>query len=139
MHRLVLLLSTLLLPIASGSTETIETASTFSASGHFTSGIFNGKPIDIIETAYLDQERIVLFFQWSNLKKRRYETKARILDSYGNLLGEVNNNFETEKDTYYTYYWYEPKHGDLPGDWVFEIYVDGQKHIEARIPVHAAQ
>jgi len=139
MHRLALLLSILLLPIASGTTVTIETASTFSMSGHFTSGLFNGKPVDIIETAYLNQERIVLFFEWTNLKKRRYDTKARILDSYGNLLAELINNFETEKDSYSTYYWYQPKHGDLPGDWVFEIYVDGQKLIEARIPVRDSQ
>lgn len=42
------------------SAETIATATEYNAVAHFTSGIFNEEPIDVLEKADLNQDRIVL-------------------------------------------------------------------------------
>ena len=129
----------ILLPATSGSSEAIATDADFSAVAFFTSGILNDKPIDRIDTATLNQERIVLFVEWSNLKgKKKYPTVVRILDPYGNLLNEGRYTFTPGRDTFFTYYWYKPKPEDPEGDWTFQLSVDGRKAFEARIAVSAA-
>lgn len=128
----------LFMPAPSASTETIATDADYSAVAFFSSGILNDKPIDRIENATLTQERIVLFVEWSNLKgTKKYPTLVRILGPYGNLLNERRYTFTPGRDTFFTYYWYQPKPEDPEGDWTFELSVDGRKTFEARITVSA--
>jgi len=130
----------LLVSAPSASIETIATDYDYSAVAFFSSGILNDKPIDRIETATLNQERIVLFVEWSNLKgKKKYPTIVRILGPYGSLLNESRFTLTPGQDTFFSYYWYRPKAEDPEGVWTFELSVDGEKAFEARIAVSAAQ
>jgi len=118
--------------------QTTATADSYNAVAFFTSGLVDGMPVDEIDTAYLDQDYIVLYVDWDKMRLRAYRTEVRIIDPNGQLVGKVRNTILPSSGRYYTYYYYRPNSQDSPGDWTYEVYVDGRSAFEARIPVLAA-
>jgi hypothetical protein len=119
--------------------QTIATADTYNAVAFFTSGLVDGEPIDEIDTAYLDQDYIVLYVDWDMMRLRAYRTEVRIVDPNGRHVGTIRNTILPSNGRYYTYYYYRPNSKDTPGDWTYQMYVDGRNAFEARIPVLAAE
>jgi len=127
------------LSTTTSATQTIATADNYDAVAYFTSGLVDGEPVDRIDTAYLNQDFIVLYVDWDNLRTRAYRTEVRILDPDGKLVGKVRNIIAPRHGRYYTYYYYRPNPANTPGDWTYQVYVDGRNAFEARIPVLAAE
>jgi hypothetical protein len=127
------------LSATASATQTIATADTYNAVAYFTSGLVDGEPIDRIDNAYLDQDYIVLYVDWDKLRTRAYRTEVRIVDPDGNVVGKVRNTIAPRNGRYYTYYYYRPNPENTPGDWTYQMFVDGRNAFKARISVLAAE
>jgi hypothetical protein len=119
--------------------QTIANADSYNAIAYFTSGLVDGEPIDRIDTAYLDKDTVVLYVDWDKMRMRAYRTEVRIVDPNGQVVGKIRNTILPSSGRYYTYYYYRPSSEDTPGDWTYQMYVDGRNAFEARIPVLAAE
>lgn len=119
--------------------QTIVAADNYNAVAHFASGIVDGEPIDRIDTAYLSQDYIALYVDWDNMGMRAYRTEVRIVDPNGQVVGKIRKTILPSNGRYYTYYYYRPSPEDMPGDWTYQMYVDGRNAFEARIPVLVAE
>ena len=139
MRRFSILVLLLSVSASAMAAQTIAAADTYNAKAFFTSGLDEGEPIDRIDTAYLDQDLIVLYVDWENMRIRAYRTEVRIVNPDGELVGKVRVNIVPRHGRHYTYYYYRPNPGDTPGDWTYQVYVDGRNAFEARIPVLAAE
>jgi len=139
MRRLSILTLLTLLATTASAGQTTAAEDSYNAVAFFTSGLVDGKPVDKIDTAYLDQDYIVLYVDWDMMRLRAYRTEVRIVDPKGQLVGKIRNTILPSSGRYYTYYYYRPNPQDMPGDWTYQMYVDGRNAFEARIPVLAAE
>ena len=137
MRRLSILVLFLLISAHTFAAPTIATSDSYNAKAYFTSGLVEGEPVDRIDSAYLDQDTIVLYVDWDNMRLRAYRTEVRIVDPNGQVVGKIRNTILPSSGRYYTYYYYRPGPTDTPGDWTYRMYVDGRNAFEARIPVLA--
>mgnify|MGYP001825318440 CR=1 FL=1 len=131
----VLLLS---LSVSTFAAQTTATADSFNAVAFFTSGLVDGEPVDRIDTASLDQDIIVLYVDWDKMRMRAYRTEVRIVDPNGRTVGKTRLTILPSSGRHYTSYYYRPSPEDTPGDWTYQVYVDGRNAFEARIPILAA-
>ncbi len=138
MRKLAVLAVFMSLTAAASAGQTTATADTYNATAFFTSGLVDGRPVDRIETATLDQDMIVLYVDWE-MRLRAYRIDVQILDPNGDVVGKLKNTVGPGNGRYYTYYFYRPTPGDTPGDWTYRVYVDGRDAFEARIPVLEAE
>lgn len=139
MRRLGILTLLVSLSATAWATPTIATTDNYDAVAFFTSGLDDGEPVDRIDSASLDQDLIVLYVDWDKMRLRAYRTEVRIVDPNGEVVGTVRNTILPSSGRYYTYYYYRPSPNDTPGDWTYQVYVDGRNAFEARIPVLAAK
>ena len=139
MRRLIIVALLTSLPALTLATPTIATASNYNAIAYFTSGLVDGEPIDRIDTASLNQDYVVLYVDWDKMAKRAYRTEVRIVDPSGQIVGKVRNTILPSSGRYYTYYYYRPSAEDTPGEWTYQMYVDGRSAFEARIPILAGE
>ncbi len=139
MRRLIVFAVLISFSATTLATQTIATADNYNAVAYFTSGLVDGEPIDRIDTAYLSQDYIVLYVDWDKMGMRAYRTEVRIVDPNGQVIGKIRNTILPSNGRYYTYYYYRPNPEDMPGDWTYQMYVDGRNAFEARIPVVAAE
>ena len=139
MRRITSFILFLLLPVAGITAQSTDAADTYKAIAHFTSGVVDGAPVDIIDSASLSQDMIVLYVNWDELKLRAYRTEVHVVDPNGRVMGKIRNIIEASGGRYYTYYYYRPSPEDTPGDWTYQMYVDGRNVFEASIPVYAAR
>ena len=139
MRRLSILALLLALSASTLAAPTTATPGDYNAIAYFTSGLIDGEPIDRIDIASLSQDYIVLYVDWDNMGMRAYRTEVRIVDPNGEVVGKVRNIILPSSGRYYTYYYYRPSPEDTPGDWTYQMYVDGRNAFEARIPVLAAE
>ena len=137
MRRLIITALLMSLPAITLAAQTVATADTYNAVAYFTSGLADGEPVDRIDTAYLGQDRIVLYVDWDKMRTRAYRTEVRIVDPNGQVVGKIRNTIAPRSGRYNTYYYYRPSLADTPGDWTYQMYVDGRNAFEARIPVLA--
>ena len=139
MRRLSILALLMSLSVSTPAAETIATADSYDAVAFFTSGLIGGEPVDRIETAEIDQDLIVLYVDWDNMRMRAYRTEVRIVDPNGEVVGKTRHTILPRSGRYYTYYYYRPSPQDTPGDWTYQMYVDGRNAFEATIPILAAE
>jgi hypothetical protein len=139
MRHLIILAFLMSLSATALAAQTIATADNYNATAYFTSGLVEGEAIDRIDTAYLSQDYIVLYVDWENMGMRAYRTEVRIVDPNGQVVGKIRNTILPSTGRYYTYYYYRPAPMDTPGDWTYQMYVDGRNAFEARIPVLSAK
>ncbi|NIL94238.1 MAG: hypothetical protein GTO71_07295 [Woeseiaceae bacterium] len=129
----------MLLSATTLAAPTVAATDSYNAVAYFTSGLIDGEPVDQIDTAYLSQDYIVLYVDWDKMRLRAYRTEVRIVDPNGELVGKIRNTILPSSGRYYTYYYYRPSPADTPGDWTYQVYVDGRNAFEAQIPVLAAE
>ena len=139
MRHLIILAFLMSLSATALAAQTIATTDNYNATAYFTSGLVEGEAIDRIDTAYLSQDYIVLYVDWENMGMRAYRTEVRIVDPNGEVVGRIRNTILPSSGRYYTYYYYRPSQADTPGDWTYQMYVDGRNAFEARIPVLSAK
>jgi hypothetical protein len=139
MRRLSILTLLMSLSISTLAAQTVATTDNYNLKANFTSGLVDGVPIDQIDTAFLSQDYIVLYVDWDDMGMRAYRTEVRIIDPNGQVVGKIRNTILPSSGRYYTYYYYRPSPEDTPGDWTYQMYVDGRNAFEARIPVLAAE
>lgn len=139
MRRLIVFALLISFSATTLATQTIATADNYNAVAYFTSGLVDGEPIDRIDTAYLSQDYIVLYVDWDKMGMRAYRTEVRIVDPNGQVIGKIRNTILPSSGRHYTYYYYRPNPEDMPGNWTYQMYVDGRNAFEARIPVVAAE
>ena len=139
MRRLIAFALLMSLSATTLATQTIASADTYNAVAYFTSGLVDGEPVDRIDTAYLNQDSIVLYVDWDKMGMRAYRTEVRIVDPNGQVVGKIRNTIAPSSGRYYTYYYYRPSPADTPGNWTYQMYVDGRNAFEARIPVLAQE
>ena len=126
------------LSVGALAAQTTATADSFDAVAFFTSGLIDGEPIDRIDRATLEQDVVVLYVDWGKMRRRAYRTEVRIVDPNGNTVGKTKVIIQPTSDRHHTYYFYRPSPQDTPGDWTYQVYVDGRNAFEARIPILAA-
>lgn len=136
MRRLIAFALLMSLPATTLAARTIASADTYNAVAYFTAGLADGEPTDRIDTAYLNQDYIVLYVDWDKMGMRAYRTEVRIVDPNGQVVGKIRNTIAPSSGRCYTYY-YCPSPADSPGDWTYQMYVDGRNAFEARTPVLA--
>ena len=68
-----------------------------------------------------------------------YLARREVIDPNGEVVGTIRNTILPSSGRYYTYYYYRPSAEDTPGDWTYQMYVDGRNAFEARIPVLSAK
>ena len=139
MLRLSIFALLMSLSAATAASPTIATADSYHAVAFFTSGLVDGEPVDRIDTAYLDQDKIVLYVDWDNMRIRSYRTEVRIVDPNGEIVGKIKVTVTPRYGSKYSYYYYRPSPDDPTGDWTYQVYVDGRNAFEARIPILAAK
>ena len=139
MRYLSILLLLISLSTNASAAQTIADADSYNAVAYFTSGLVDGKPVDRIDIAYLGQDSIVLYVDWEKMRLRAYRTEVRIIDPNGQVVGKIRNTILPSSGRYYTYYYYRPSPMDSPGNWTYQMYVDGRNAFEARIPVLAGE
>lgn len=139
MRRLSIVVLLLSVSVTTWAAQTTATTDSYNAIAYFTSGLVEGEPIDRIDTAYLNQDSIVLYVDWEKMRLRAYRTEVRIVDPTGQVVGKIRNTILPSSGRYYTYYYYRPSPADTPGDWTYQMYVDGRSAFEARIPVLAGE
>ena len=139
MRCLSVLIFLLSVSVYASAATTVATADTYNAKAWFTSGLVDGRPVDRIDSAHLGQDTIVLYVDWEKMRPRAYRTEVRIVDPSGQVVGKVRNTILPGSGRYYTYYYYRPGSEDVPGDWTYQVYVDGRNAFEARIPVLAGE
>ncbi len=120
------------------ATQIVASTDNYQATAFFTSGLVDGESADKIDTAYLNGDAIVLNVDWDNMRTRAYRTEVRILDPNGRVVGTLRNVIRAGKHRSHTYYFYRPGPDDAPGDWTYQMYVDGRSAFEARIEVLAS-
>ncbi len=126
------------LSVGAFAAQTTATADSFDAVAFFTSGLVDGEPVDRIDSASLDQDIVVLYVDWDKMRMRAYRTEVRIVDPNGQTVGKTRLTILPSNGRYHTYYYYRPSPEDTPGDWTYQVYVDGRNAFEARIPILAA-
>ncbi len=139
MRKLASYFTLLLLPLAAIAAQPGATEESFKAIAHFTSGVVDGEPVDIIDSASTEQDMIVLYVNWDDVGLRAYRTEVHVVDPNGRVMGKIQNTIEPGSRRYFTYYYYRPTADDTPGDWTYEMFVDGRSVFEAQIPVYAAR
>lgn len=139
MQRCLLLSLLIVLPVSARETQTIEVAGEYRAEAFFTSGLVDGKPVDRIDTAYLNQDYVILYVNWDSVRTRAYRTEVRITDPDGNVVGRISNIVRPSNSGYYTYYYFRPSPQDTPGDWSYQLMIDGRSAFDAQIPILAAE
>lgn len=139
MRRLITFALLVSLSATTTAASTTAVTDNYHAVAYFTSGLVDGEAVDRIDTASIGQDYIVLYVDWENMKMRAYRTEVRIVDPNGQVVGKIRNTILPGNDRYYTFYYYRPSPEDTPGDWTYQMYVDGRNAFEARIPVLAAE
>ena len=119
--------------------QTVASADSYNAVAFFTSGVIDGRPVDRIDTAYLNQDYIVLYVDWDQMRMRAYRTEVRVVDPNGRTVGRTRHIILPSNGRYYTYYYYRPSPQDAQGEWTYQMYVDGRTAFEARIPILAEE
>ena len=64
MRRLSIIVLLMSLSATAVANQTTATEDSYNAVAYFTSGLVDGKPIDRIDAAYLDQDTVVLYVNW---------------------------------------------------------------------------
>ena len=139
MRRLTISVILMALSAGSSATQTISVPDRYDAVAYFTSGLVDGKPVDRIDAARLGRDHVILYVDWENVRSRAYRTEVRIIDPNGHVVGRIRNTVRPTSGGYNTYYYYRPGPGDTPGDWSYQMFVDGRSAFEARIPILAAE
>lgn len=103
----------------------------------FTTGLnaFN-EPVNTLHEISLGVDRIYLYVAWQHLPRGTHTSRLRIFDGTNSLAWEYTLEFSTNEERYNTWFWYHPKDTmDTPGQWRFEIFLDGKKMFEKSLSV----
>ncbi len=77
MRKISVLSALLLVSAAASATPTVASAESYDAVAYFTSGLENGEPVNRIDTAYLNQDTVILYVDWTKLGMRAHRTIRR--------------------------------------------------------------
>lgn len=135
MRHLITIALLLSLSASTLAAQTIATTDSYDAVAWFAAGFVDGEPVERIDAAYLDQDYVVLCVDWDNMRMRAYRTEVRIVDPNGQVVGTTKRTILPRSGSPRTYYYYHPSQQDMPGDWTYQVYVDGRSAFEARIPI----
>lgn len=103
----------------------------------FTTGINEKqRPVDNIEDIALSEDKVYIFTYWHSITNEEHEYKCKIYDGTGKIVLTNQINFTPHKNSYHTWTWRTfNKYTDKPGNWKFEIFLDGKKVIEKSLVV----
>ncbi|TAN41418.1 MAG: hypothetical protein EPN25_04880 [Nitrospirae bacterium] len=105
----------------------------------FTNGLDeNNEPINNLRELTLEEKSIYLYVMWYSLPRETHQYLCNIYDGSGDLVKQTKMDFSPSDDTHYTYTAYQiRKNLDSPGQWKFEIFLDGVRVIDKQITVAA--
>ncbi|MBD0265561.1 MAG: hypothetical protein ICV78_23425 [Tolypothrix sp. Co-bin9] len=91
----------------------------------FTSALNSNTKLNIIP---INADRLYFGGSFYPLDNRDYNSVCRILDGNKNLVYTGQANLRASENTLQTWCWYQfNPEVDIPGNWTFEFYLDGQK------------
>ncbi len=105
----------------SGGTEPGTTAPEI-VEGFMCAGVFEGHPVGIDNDFFLD-ERAYIWISWTNVVGK-HEVKILWVDPNEKII-ETKNTFESEKGKMTTYFWLDTTQSAPVGQWLAEVYLDG--------------
>ena len=129
LKKMPLLLFALILSLAcestegggSGGTEPVLTAPEI-IEGFMCTGIFEGKPVGIDNDFFLD-ERVYVWLSWTNVVGT-HEVKILWVAPTDKIF-ETKDTFESANGKMTTYFWLDTTESAPVGQWLAEIYLDG--------------
>lgn len=106
----------------SGGTEPGSTAPKI-VEGFMCAGVFEGNPVGIDNDFFLD-ENIYIWLSWENVVGT-HEVKILWVDPNENIL-ETKKSFQSAQGTLTTYFWIDTTKSAPVGQWLAEVYWDGE-------------
>lgn len=102
----------------------------------FTDQIINSSPSNELTMSAISKKDIYIFTRWEDLEIAFYEVEARIFDGENNLVGYSTYGFKPDKPSWDSWTRYHFRPGiDQPGEWRFEVSLNGLKVLEEVIYV----
>ena len=84
----------------------------------------------------IDEECIYIYVTWFSISDGEYNYLCKIFDGSETLVFTNQMSFTPKGGSWNTWTSYNiKKHVDKPGNWTFEIYLDGKKVIEESLAV----
>ena len=135
-RRILYVVALLLLSNDAIADEIRAEGKNYQARSFFTSGLRNNSPVDKIDRADLDMDRVILFTVWSELEDKLYHKEVRLFDPNGALSWTWFYEFTPCDSGYNTWFWWQlDEYRDTPGYWRFEVYLDDEKAFENTIEI----
>lgn len=102
----------------------------------FTDQIIDSSPSNELTMSAISKKDIYIFTRWEELEITFYEVEARIFDGDNNLVGYSTYGFKPDKPSWDSWTRYHFRPGiDQPGEWRFEVSLNGSKVLEEIIYV----
>ncbi|HIH95962.1 MAG TPA: hypothetical protein HA348_00480 [Thermoplasmata archaeon] len=103
----------------------------------FTTGLTkNDQPVNNLKEISIDEQRIYIYVTWFSISDGEHNYLCKMFDGSGILVTTGQMSFTAEGGSWNTWTSYNiKKHVDKPGNWTFEIYLDGKKVIEESLAV----
>lgn len=103
----------------------------------FTNGLDeNNEPLNNLKEVSMEEKSIYLYVMWYSLPRENHQYVCNIYDGAGDLVRQTRMDFSPVEDTHYTYTSYQIRRNvDSPGEWKFEIFLNGVKVIDRHITV----
>jgi hypothetical protein len=102
----------------------------------FTTALENRRPVNNLKEISINEKRIYLYVKWFSISLGEHSYLCEIFDGSGKLATRHQMSFTSTEASWNTWTWYNiNKYIDKPGNWIFKIYLDGQKVIEKNLVV----
>ena len=102
----------------------------------FTTALENRRPVNNLKEISIDEQRIYIYVTWFSISLGEHNYLCKMFDGSGTLVTTGQMSFTAEGGSWNTWTSYNiKKHADKPGNWTFEIYLDGKKVIEESLAV----
>ena len=102
----------------------------------FTTGLDNrNKPVNDVSEISISEKRIYLIVNWQ-ISAEEHTNVTIISDGVGNVVCRPEQSFTPKGSFWTTRSWCRiTSHIDQPGQWKFEVYMDGEKALEEYLTV----
>ncbi|MFQ5631078.1 MAG: tetratricopeptide repeat protein, partial [bacterium] len=103
----------------------------------FTTGLSERDlPVDNIEQIPITRDRVYVYTYWNGLTDEEHSYLCKIYDGDGRNVSENSMKITPRRGHWRTWTWYYfNERQDAPGDWRFEIFLDGKLTIEKTLVV----
>jgi hypothetical protein len=102
----------------------------------FTTAVNNGRPVDDITEISIDAKRVFIFVSWRGLTNDQHLHACKIFDGQGRRVENDTMQFTPTRRVWRAWNWHDFNQSvDAPGDWNFQVFLDGRQVIDKNLKV----